>query len=67
MKLFSKDIITKNKAFELILFNFWSWKSQITLFDFSLSINYKGDHSPGFYFSFVLFNVQFINIECYDR
>lgn len=44
----------------------WPSDSQITLFDVSSYISFKGDHSPGFHFSLVICNLKLLDFGYYN-
>ena len=45
----------------------WGWKSNISLFVLDLSIQRKGDHSPGVWLSCIILNCKLIDCGYYNK
>lgn len=57
--------LNEHWGIEICLFNSWSWKYGLTLFNCDVSFSYNGDHS-GFFSCLVLFNVV-CELNIYDN
>jgi hypothetical protein len=58
--------VSKNYAFELLLFHFFSWKNSITFFDGEFAFRRKGDHSPEIRFELTILNCNLIEFSFYN-
>jgi len=45
---------------------FWSWKYTVQIFNCSFDYSHKGDHSPGFHFCLVIFNLNLLDFGYYN-
>lgn len=45
---------------------FWGWTHHITIFDFDISYQRDGDHSPGYHCCFIILNLKLLDFGYYN-